>query len=89
MNQLASDQEAVEEDALIQLTDRPLVVTLWAKGFLPVEYFKAGYKTVFVFPRQETKELREMWKLGVPIPIEDVREIFKVEQSFNSAVHDD
>ena len=84
-----SQQVSKEDDNLIQLTDRPLVVSLWAKGFLPIEYFKAGYKTVFVFQREETKALREMWKLGVPIAIDDIREVFKVEQSFNSAVHDD
>ena len=82
-------QASKDDDNLIQLTDRPLVITLWAKGFLPLEYFKVGYKTVFVFQREETSQLREMWKLGIPIVIEDIREVFKVEQSFNSAVHDD
>jgi hypothetical protein len=89
MSQPASNPEAAENNDQIQLTDRPLVVTLWALGIMPVDYFKAGYKTVFVFSRSESRELREKWKLGQPIPIDDVREIYKVEQSFNSAVHDD
>lgn len=82
-------QASNDEEVLIQLTDRSLVCTLWAKNVLPVEYFKSGYKTVFVFDREESKEIREMWKLGKPIPIDDVRDVFKVEQAFNSAVHDD
>jgi hypothetical protein len=85
MNQQASN----DDEVTIQLTDRSLVCTLWAKGVLPVEYFKHGYKTVFVFDREESKEIREMWKLGKPIPIVDIRDVFKVEQAFNSAVHDD
>ena len=88
MNQQVSDQETLEQETMIQLTDRPLVCTLWAKGVMPVSYFKAGYKTVFVFSREESKEIREMWKLGTPIPIDDVREVFKVETHFNSTVHD-
>lgn len=84
-----SPQASNDEEVTIQLTDRSLVCTLWAKSVLPVEYFKSGYKTVFVFDREESKEIREMWKLGKPIPIDDVRDVFKVEQAFNSAVHDD
>jgi len=84
-----SEQELLEEETMIQLTDRPLVCTLWAKGIMPISYFKAGYKTVFVFSREESKEIREMWKLGKIIPIDDVRDIFRAETSFNSAVHDD
>ena len=89
MNLPASEQELLEEETTIQLTDRPLVCTLWAKHIMPISYFKAGYKTVFVFAREESKEIREMWKLGKPIPIDDVRDIFRAETSFNSAVHDE
>ena len=89
MNQQAFDQDTIEQETMIQLTDRPLVCTLWAKGVMPASYFKAGYKTVFVFSREESKEIREMWKLGKPISVDDVRAIFNAETSFNSAVHDE
>jgi hypothetical protein len=89
MSQPASDQDILEKESTIQLTDRPLVIVLMALGIDPIQFFKAGYKTVFVFSRRESKEIREAWKMNKPIPIEDVRAIFQAATAFNSAVHDD
>jgi len=89
MTQPASDPPVKEEEKreTIALTDRQLVCILIAHKH-KYNYYRESGKTVFEFDAKETNPLREKWKLDEPIPLKDVRDIYRAQTSFNSATRD-
>ena len=77
------------DPTLFDTTDRTIVIILLIAGLPIKDRRKQGNKTVFVFEREAVKPFLEKYQSGQPIPVDDIRDVFKAESTFNSVVHND
>lgn len=92
MNQLVSSASpaALSTTNLVPLTDRNLIITLLLHGVCWVEKYRAAmHKTIFYFDKEQAAPIIAIWQTGKAISVPDIRDVFKAESAFNSAVHDD
>ncbi len=78
------------DDQLFKTTDRCIAILLLTMKLEIVKKEKErNYKTTFYFDREAAKPWLKRWQCGEKIPIEDIRDLYAAETTFNSAVHDE
>jgi len=82
-------RQQVSDDNYYKSKDRELVIFL-ITAKLPIRKLihKAG-RTTFCFSATEAKHYVKLWNSGEPIPISDIRDVYRAESIFNSAIHDE
>lgn len=69
--------------------DQDTAVMLLTVGLPISETTREGRRVTFYFDKREAAKYIKLWTSGKPIPISDIRDVFKALRIFHAAVHDE
>lgn len=79
----------IRDANLYSTRDQDTVVMLLTVGLSISKTTRQGRRVTFFFDKKAAKQYIDLWTTGQPIPISDIRDVFRALRIFHSAIHDE
>lgn len=79
----------IRETNLYSTRDQDAVVMLLTVGLRISKTTRQGRRVTFYFDKKDAKHYIDLWVTGQPIPVSDIRNVFRALRIFHSAIHDE
>jgi len=77
------------QDNLYATKDQDTAVMLLSMGLMILNTTRDGRRVTFYFDKKEAIKYIKYWTSGKPLPVSDIRDVFKALRTFHAAVHDE
>lgn len=80
-------QASKRESTFYKSKDQEEVIMLITYRVEILKTVKDGKWTIFFFDREVAKPFIQLWCTGQPMPVSDIRDVFRAYRIFNQAIH--
>lgn len=79
------------DNALYASKDQQIVIYLLTMGMSISKTERQGRygKVTFFFDKKDATRYVRLWTSGKPVPVSNIRDVFRATAVFNSAIHDE
>ena len=83
--------DSLRANALYASKDQEMVIYLLAMGLTISKTERQGRfgRVTFFFDKRDAAKYVRLWTSGKPIPVSDIRDVFRATAVFHSAIHDE
>jgi hypothetical protein len=85
-----TQQASHRDNTLYSTKDQEIIVYLLTMGLSISKTKRQGRygKVTFYFDKKDAEKYVILWTSGKPVPVSDIRDVFRSEKIFFSAIHD-
>lgn len=84
-------QDSLRDSNLYASKDQEMVIFLLSMGLTISKTMRQGKygRVTFFFDKKDASKYVRLWTSGKPIPVSDIRDVFRATAVFHSAIHDE